>query len=354
MSRWSSVAAAEAPVLRVEDLVVEAHGPKGPVRLVDGVDFSVQRGRTLGLVGESGSGKSVTCLSVLGVPPQGTRIARGRILLNGRALEESTPEEMNALRGVHMGMVLQDPLTSLNPLLTVGRQITEMFRFRAGIGDRQERRRRAVELMRRVRIPDPESRLDSYPHQFSGGMRQRIAIAIGIACNPDLLIADEPTTALDITVRLQILDLLRELQAENGMGMVLVTHDLHLVRRYCDDVAVMYAGRIVERGQVNAVFARPLHPYTQGLLAAVPRLRGLQRRLEAITGQPPQPGSIAQGCRFAPRCPQAADDCLSAYPDTRSLPGGQEAACWRTPRIAHLPPAGARGIPAAVPAPVDA
>ncbi|SAL22429.1 oligopeptide/dipeptide ABC transporter ATPase [Caballeronia choica] len=319
-------------VLTVDNLVAEARSSDGPVRLVDGVSFAVRAGRTLGLVGESGSGKSVTCLSVLGLPPRGVRIAGGRILLGGHDLRGKTPAELNTLRGREIGMILQDPMTSLNPLLTIGRQITEMFRYRDGIKSREEREARAIDLLRRVRIPAPESRLNSYPHQFSGGMRQRVAIAMNLACDPRLLIADEPTTALDITVRLQILDLLRDVQAERGTAIVLVTHDLHLVRRYCDHVAVMYAGRIVEQGPVEKIFARPRHPYTKGLLGAVPRLHGVQHRLTVIPGQPPLPGSIAEGCRFAPRCPRAQADCLSAYPATRELDEHRSVACW------HLEP----------------
>ncbi|WP_321795040.1 ABC transporter ATP-binding protein [Caballeronia sp. J97] len=311
-------------VLAIHDLVAQA----GPARLVDGVSFSVRAGRTLGLVGESGSGKSVTCLSVLGLPPRGVQVSSGRILFDGDDLRTKTPAELNALRGREIGMILQDPMTSLNPLLTIGRQITEMFRYRDGVTSRKEREARAIELLRRVHIPAPESRLKSYPHQFSGGMRQRVAIAMNLACNPRLLIADEPTTALDITVRLQILDLLREVQAERGTAIVLVTHDLHLVRRYCDDVAVMYAGRIIEQGPVADVFARPRHPYTKGLIGAVPRLRHSQHRLTVISGQPPLPGSIAQGCRFAPRCPRVQADCASVYPVTRSVDMHRSVACW--------------------------
>jgi oligopeptide/dipeptide ABC transporter ATP-binding protein len=317
-----------AAVLEVQGLVVEAGSVNGPVRLVDGVSFSVQRGRTLGLVGESGSGKSVTCLSVLGLPPRGVNVTQGRMLLDGRDLRDKTPEQLTALRGREIGMILQDPMTSLNPMLTIGRQITEMFRYRDDVANRAERETRAIELLRRVRIPAPESRLKSYPHQFSGGMRQRVAIAINLACNPRLLIADEPTTALDTTVRLQILDLLRDVQSERGTAIMLVTHDLPLVRRYCDDVAVMYAGRIVEQGSVEEVFRRPQHPYTKGLLGAVPRLRSVQHRLTVIPGQPPLPGSIDEGCRFAPRCPRADAQCRSVYPDMRELSGPSSVACW--------------------------
>jgi oligopeptide/dipeptide ABC transporter ATP-binding protein len=308
--------------------VVEARSSDKQVRIVDGVSFAVRAGRTLGLVGESGSGKSVTCLSLLGLPPRGVSVTGGRILFDGHDLRGRTPAELNALRGREIGMILQDPMTSLNPLLTIGRQITETFRYRDGVKCREEREARAIDLLRQVRIPAPESRLNSYPHQFSGGMRQRVAIAMNLACNPRLLIADEPTTALDITVRLQILDLLREVQAERGTAIVLVTHDLHLVRRYCDDVAVMYAGRIVEQGPVEQVFARPRHPYTKGLLGAVPRLFSVQRRLTVIPGQPPLPGSMADGCRFAPRCPRVQADCLSAYPATRDIDANRTVACW--------------------------
>jgi oligopeptide/dipeptide ABC transporter ATP-binding protein len=311
-------------LLTVQNLVARSSS----ARLVDGVSFTVRAGRTLGLVGESGSGKSVTCLSVLGLPPRGVDVSEGHILFDGDDLRSKTPAQLNALRGREIGMILQDPMTSLNPLLTVGRQITEMLRYRDGVTSRAERKARAIDLLRRVHIPAPESRLDSYPHQFSGGMRQRVAIAINLACNPRLLIADEPTTALDITVRLQILDLLREVQRERGTAIVLVTHDLHLVRRYCDDVAVMYAGRIVEQGPVGEVFAQPRHPYTKGLLGAVPRLRDVQHRLTVIPGQPPLPGSIAQGCRFAPRCPRAQADCIDTYPAMRALDPQRGVACW--------------------------
>jgi len=222
---------------------------------------------------------------------------------------------------------LQDPMTSLNPLLTIGEQVGEMFRYRGGISDRKERIARTVEVLRRVRIPAPEARLGSYPHEFSGGMRQRISIAFNIACKPGLLIADEPTTALDVTVRLQVLDLLREIQHEQGSGLLLVTHDLHLVRRYCDDVAVMYAGRVVEQGPVAKVFGQPAHPYTQGLLGAMPRLRGVGRRLAVIPGQPPVPGEIKQGCAFAPRCDRVQADCLVQAPALHAYAGQGHVAC---------------------------
>lgn len=319
---------APVPVLEVQGLVAEVDGPQGPVKLVDGIDFTVRAGRTLGLVGESGSGKSMTCLSVIGLPPAGVRQTAGSIRLGGRELAGLGPDALNALRGRDIGMVLQDPMTSLNPLLTIGEQVTEMFRYRLGLRSRRECVARALEVMRQVRIPAPEARLRSYPHEFSGGMRQRISIAMNIACKPALLIADEPTTALDITVRLQVLDLLREVQREHGTAILFVTHDLNLVRRYCDDVAVMYAGRIVERGSVEQIFRSPQHPYTTGLLQAMPSLRNRQRRLATIGGQPPSPGAIAQGCRFAPRCTLAQADCLEDYPEIQQASPGHGVACW--------------------------
>lgn len=323
--------AGRAPVLAVKDLVAQTTGAgaSGPVRLVDGVSFSVRAGRTLGLVGESGSGKSLACLSVLGLPPPGVVVTGGSIRLAGEELSTKTQQELHAIRGRDIGMVLQDPMTSLNPLLTIGEQVGEMFRYRRGVRSRAECLALAVEVMRKVRIPAPQERLNSYPHEFSGGMRQRISIAMNIACQPSLLICDEPTTALDITVRLQVLDLLREVQREQGTAIVFVTHDLQLVRRYCDDVAVMYAGRIVEHGSVAQIFEQPGHPYTQGLLAAVPRLRGTQRRLTTIPGHPPAPGAIAQGCRFAPRCTLAQAECLASYPTADASVPGRSVACWR-------------------------
>lgn len=318
---------ASLPVLEVDDLVVEGLTQQGTVRLVDGVSFSVRAGRTLGLVGESGSGKSLSCLSILGLPPQGVAVTGGSIRLRGDELRSKAQCELDAIRGRDIGMILQDPMTSLNPLLTIGEQVSEMFRYRGGIRDRQECTERAIEVMRRVRIPAPEARLASYPHEFSGGMRQRISIAINIACKPGLLIADEPTTALDVTVRLQVLDLLREIQREQGTAILFVTHDLNLVRRYCDDVAVMYAGRIVEQGPVTQVFARPDHPYTQGLLGAMPRLRCTGKRLTVIPGQPPAPGDVANGCAFAPRCSRAEADCLADAPTLHASTPGRKVAC---------------------------
>ncbi|MFG1378638.1 ABC transporter ATP-binding protein [Xanthobacter autotrophicus] len=319
---------AGSDILRLENLVTEIASDQGAVRVVDGVNLSVRQGRTLGLVGESGSGKSLTCLSVLGLLPPGGRIAAGRVLFQGEDLARKTQKALSRYRGARIGTILQDPMTSLNPLLTIGDQVGEMFRYHHNIRSAAERRRRAIAVMEQVRIPAAAERLNAYPHQFSGGMRQRIAIAMSIAGDPDLIIADEPTTALDVTIRLQILQLLRDIQRARGTAILLVTHDLHAVARFCDDVAVMYAGRIVEQGPVGAVFARPAHPYTAGLIAAVPRIAALPDRLPTIPGQPPRPGEAAEGCAFFPRCARAAAECAAVVPEPRAVGAGRAVSCF--------------------------
>lgn len=320
----------EAPALEVRNLSVEISTSSGVIRPVDDVSFSVQAGRTLALVGESGSGKSLSCLSLLRVLPQDARVVSGQVLFEGQDLLTLPEEAMHRLRGSKIGTVLQDPHTSLNPLFTIGEQIREIIDYQQAPG-RSVSRQRSIDAMRSVHIPAPEQRFSSYPHQFSGGMRQRAAIAMAVACNPSLLIADEPTTALDVTIRMQVLRLLSELQAEHRMAMLFVTHDLHIVRYFCDDVAVMYAGRIVEQGPVEEVFNTPAHPYTASLLHAIPKLSSRRARLTAIDGQPPSFSALPEGCRFAPRCPAAQAQCLTHYPDWQARPtasGG--AACWRT------------------------
>lgn len=322
--------AAERPVLEVKHLSVEIPTSAGVVRPVDDVSFSVHAGRTLALVGESGSGKSLSCLSLLQVLPQDARVVSGQVWFQGQDLLALPEEAIHRLRGSKIGTVLQDPHTSLDPLFTVGEQIREIIDHQQTPG-RAISRQRSIEAMRSVQIPAPEQRFSSYPHQFSGGMRQRMAIAMAVACNPSLLIADEPTTALDVTIRMQVLRLLAELQAEHRMAILFVTHDLHIVRYFCDDVAVMYAGRIVEQGPVEEVFNRPAHPYTASLLHAIPKLSRRRKRLMAIDGQPPSFSALPDGCRFAPRCPAAQEQCLTQYPAWQTRPtvaGG--AACWRT------------------------
>ncbi len=310
--------------LSVRGLSVEFSTRRGTVRAVDGVDWSVRRGETLALVGESGSGKSVTALAVLGLLPRGpARVTGGRVLFEGRDLLAMPEAELRALRGRDVAMVFQDPMTSLNPVLTIGRQLREPLVTHLGMTDAQADAR-AVELLGLVGIPDAARRLNQYPHQFSGGMRQRVMIAMALACDPKLLIADEPTTALDVTVQAQILELMKDLSRRLGITLVVITHNLGIVARYADRVAVMYAGRIVEEGPAERIFASPRHPYTAGLLRAVPRLdRARDRRLATIEGQPPDLRSPPPGCRFAARCPARAERCAEEPPAVEGPEGSR-------------------------------
>jgi peptide/nickel transport system ATP-binding protein len=303
----------------------------GEFPAVDGVSFSIDPGRTLGVVGESGCGKSVTALSIMGLVSQPPgRIAGGEILFGGADLLRLSPAALRGLRGDRISMIFQEPMTSLNPVLTVGDQVVEGILQHRAIS-RDAARERAIDMLRMVHIPSPEERFDDYPHSLSGGMRQRVMIAMALACEPDLLIADEPTTALDVTIQAQILDLMRTLRTETGTAIILITHDLGVVAELADDVVVMYAGRIVERASVAALFAGPQHPYTVGLLGSIPRLDIEQQRLAAIEGQVPNPMAPVQGCRFHPRCPFAIERCLLEDPPLRDLGDGHESACWRAP-----------------------
>ena len=303
---------------------------------VDGISFSVDAGRTLGIVGESGCGKSVTSLSVMGLLPKGQgRIAGGSIRFEGRDLATLTPATMRALRGNRIAMIFQEPMTSLNPAFTIGNQLIEGIRCHRDISH-ADARRHAIDMLRRVRIPSPEQRIDEYPHKLSGGMRQRVMIAMALSCEPKLLIADEPTTALDVTIQAQVLDLMRTLRKETGTAIILITHDLGVIAELADEVLVMYSGRIVERASVQALFARPQHPYTIGLLGSIPKLHLEQDRLNAIEGQVPTPMTSVQGCRFAPRCPFAIDKCRREAPPLIALEAGHEAACWRAPLDADV------------------
>ena len=312
-------------ILRIEGLRTRF----GAAAAVDGVDLELERGRTLGIVGESGCGKSVLSLSVMGLVPRPGRVAEGRVMLEGRDLLRLPPAEMRRVRGGQVAMIFQEPMTSLNPVHSIGAQIVEAMRaHEPGARDLRER---AIEALRRVHIPSPERRFEEYPHQLSGGMRQRVMIAMALACNPRVLIADEPTTALDVTVQAQILDLLRELQAETGMAIILITHDLGVVAEMADEVAVMYAGRVVERAPVAAVFDDPQHPYTIGLLGSVPRLDEQRARLLAIEGSVPPPFALPPGCRFAPRCPFAVEACREGVPALRGIGAGHAVACIRAP-----------------------
>ena len=318
-------------LLRIEDLRTVFSSSAGDIPAVDGVSLSVPRGWTLGVVGESGCGKSVLSLSVMRLVPPPGRVAAGRVLLDGRDLLALPLSEMRDVRGSQVAMVFQEPMTSLNPVHSVGAQIVEAMRAHDRTASDKAMRDAATAALRRVRIPSPERRFDEYPHQLSGGMRQRVMIAMALACRPRLLIADEPTTALDVTVQAQILDLLRELQSETGMAMVLITHDLGVVAEMADEVAVMYAGRVVERGDAAELFDDPQHPYTIGLLGSIPRLSEERDRLLSIEGSVPPPFALPTGCRFHPRCPFAIRACTENDPPLRELSPGHRAACIRAP-----------------------
>jgi oligopeptide/dipeptide ABC transporter ATP-binding protein len=315
------------PLLEVRDLRTHFFTREGVVRAVDGVSFAVDRGQTLGIVGESGCGKSVTALSIMGlVPKPPARIVGGEVLFEGRDLTLLGERELSDVRGSEIAMVFQDPMTSLNPTLTIGTQLVETIRRHTDVS-RQEARRRAVDLLEEVQLPNAGQRLKDYPHRLSGGMRQRVMIAMALSCNPALLIADEPTTALDVTVQAQVLDLLDELRRSHDMAMIFITHDMGVIAEVADEVAVMYAGQIVEHAAVGSLFERPEHPYTEALLGALPQLEdGAARheRLTAIPGRPPALIDPPDGCRFAPRCPFAAesDGCAEHTPELRELRPG--------------------------------
>jgi oligopeptide/dipeptide ABC transporter ATP-binding protein len=314
-------------LLEVNDLKTYFFTRQGVVRAVDGVSFSVERGRTLGIVGESGCGKSVTALSIMGLIPQPpARIVNGSVVFEGRDLTRLSNRTLEDVRGHEIAMIFQDPMTSLNPTLTIGTQITETLDRHLDM-DRSAARKRAAELLEEVHIPKAASRLDDYPHRYSGGMRQRVMIAIALSCNPKLLIADEPTTALDVTVQAGILDLLDELRHQHDMAMILITHDMGVVAEAADEIAVMYAGQIIEKASAEDLFDRPEHPYTEALLGALPQIEGegiREGRLTAIPGRPPDLIDPPQACRFAARCPYAtyADSCTVEPPELREIRTG--------------------------------
>jgi len=323
------------PLLEVRGLHTEFRTGAGVVRAVDGVSFSVDPGETIAIVGESGSGKSVTALSVLRLvaDPPG-RITAGQILFDGRDLVGLSPAEMREIRGRDIGMVFQEPMTSLNPVLTISRQITETLEQHQG-ADRVSAERRALELLQMVGIADPARRLKQYPHQLSGGMRQRVMIAVALACNPKLIIADEPTTALDVTIQAQILELMKSLTHELNVAQIIITHNLGVVARYASRVNVMYAGRIVEAGEADAIYHDPRHPYTMALLGSVPRLdRPRRARLDPVEGQPPDLTRLDGGCAFRPRCRFAVEQCAQARPPLAPAgTGGHLAACFRSAEV---------------------
>jgi oligopeptide/dipeptide ABC transporter ATP-binding protein len=318
-------------LLEVRGLRTVFNTDEGEVRAVDGVDLRLERGRTLGIVGESGCGKSVTALSIMGLVPQPPgRIVAGEVLFEGVDLLKLPPARLRELRGDQLSMIFQEPMSSLNPAFTVGEQVAEAIRSHRDVS-RREAREQTIDMLRRVRIPSPERRAEDYPHRLSGGMRQRVMIAMALVCNPKLLIADEPTTALDVTIQAQILELMRALRAELGTSIILITHDLGVVAELADDVIVMYAGKVVERCGVAALFAEPQHPYTIGLLGSIPRLDLEQERLSAIEGIVPNAAAMPTGCRFNPRCPFAVEKCFTETPPLVQLKPGHFAACWRAP-----------------------
>ncbi len=316
-------------VLEVQDLRTYFQTRWGTVKAVDGVSFSVRAGETLGVVGESGSGKSVTMNSLMRlVPSPPGRIVGGKVILDGQDVLELSEREMSRVRGSKIGIILQDPMTSLNPVFTIGNQVRETISIHQHI-PRRSVFEMAVDVLRKVRIPAAEVRVRDYPHQMSGGMRQRVVGAIGISCQPLVLIADEPTTSLDATIQAQYLKLLKDIQQESGLAIIFITHDFGIVAKMCDRVAVMYAGKIVEMGDVRSIFNRPSHPYTEALLNSVPKMEADVDRLTSIEGQPPAMHEQLTGCPFAPRCPYVMERCSVEYPPETQVADGHSASCWR-------------------------
>ena len=316
-------------ILDVRDLKTWYRTDDGIAKAVDGVSFSLYRNRTLGIIGESGCGKSVTALSIMRlVPMPPGYFAGGDIVWKGRSIIGATEEEMRRIRGNEIAMIFQEPMSSLNPVYTCGYQIMEQILNHRDVG-KAEARRQAVDLLNMVGIPNPSERIDSYPHEMSGGMRQRVMIAMALSCGPELLIADEPTTALDVTVQAQILELIGRLRAETGMSVMLITHDFGVVAELCEEVVVMYASRVAESGTVKHIFENPLHPYTQGLLKSIPRLGARKERLNVIEGNVPSATRLPEGCRFAGRCPFADDHCRRVQPPLLEYEPGHMAACWK-------------------------
>jgi peptide/nickel transport system ATP-binding protein len=320
-----------SPLIEIRDLRIRFQGDDGRItHAVDSLDLSVANGATLGLVGESGCGKSVTSLAIMGLLPKHSTEISGAIHFDGFDLLKTTDQTLRDLRGNRLAMIFQEPMTSLNPSFTIGDQIIETILRHRG-GSRRSARERAIELLRRVHIASPERRIDEYPHKLSGGMRQRVMIAMALACDPQLLIADEPTTALDVTLQAQILELMRELKAASGAAIILITHDLGVVAEVCDEVAVMYAGEIVERAPVDDLFSAPQHPYTVGLLGSIPRLDHRAEQLATIEGMVPNMAQVPAGCRFAARCPFVLEACTKAPPPLAEVSPGHSSRCIRAP-----------------------
>ncbi|GGK16951.1 peptide ABC transporter ATP-binding protein [Caldalkalibacillus thermarum] len=316
------------PILEVKNLKTSFFTEEGEVKAVDGVSFSIEKGKTLGIVGESGCGKSITSLSIMRLLPQPAgKIVGGEIWFKGENLLEKSDKEFRHIRGKHISMIFQEPMTSLNPVFTVGDQIAETIRIHEK-KSKKEAWEKAVEMLKLVGIPSPEKRARQYPFELSGGMRQRVMIAIALACSPELLIADEPTTALDVTIQAQILELIKKLQEELGTTIIMITHDLGVVAEMCDKVAVMYAGKVVEYADVYTLFENPKHPYTMGLLESLPRHDEDQEELAVIKGSVPSPFNMPKGCRFAPRCPHAKPMCFDHLPELQTMEDGNQVRCW--------------------------
>jgi peptide/nickel transport system ATP-binding protein len=315
------------PILSVQNLITTFSTAGKEVNAVDGCSFNLYSGKTLGIVGESGCGKSVTSLSIMRLIPEPPgKIRSGKIIFDNVNLLELKEKEMRRLRGNRISMIFQEPMTSLNPVFTIGNQIAEVFTLHKGMS-KKDARDLSIEMLQQVRIPSPEKRIDNYPHELSGGMRQRVMIAIALACQPQLLIADEPTTALDVTIQAQILALMNQLQMANKMSVLLITHDLGVVAETCDEVVVMYAGKIVERASAKDLFADPKHPYTLGLLNSIPKLGHKQKKLPTITGIVPSLGQLPKGCRFQDRCPFVTSECKVTDPDLVKIGNDREVAC---------------------------
>ena len=320
-----------SPLLEVKNLRTHFYTFEGVVKAVDGVSYDLEEGETLGLVGESGCGKSVSAMSLMRlIPDPPGKIVDGEILFEGQDVLQLSMDEMRHIRGAKMSMVFQEPMTSLNPVLNLEKQLGETLQLHKGM-TKQEARQESVELLARVGIPDPERRVRQYPHQFSGGMRQRVMIAMALSCNPRVIIADEPTTALDVTIQAQILELMKGLTQEFGVSMIVITHNLGVVARYADRMNIMYAGKIIERGESAEIYSNPRHPYTVGLLKSVPRLDLPRRtRLDPIEGQPPDLIAVPKGCAFRERCKWAVDKCATEEPGLESVAEGHYSACWRS------------------------
>ncbi|MDI9496182.1 MAG: ABC transporter ATP-binding protein [Bacillota bacterium] len=318
-------------LLQVKDLYTSFFTSSGEVKAVNGVSFNLEEGKVLGIVGESGSGKSVTAYSILQILTHPGRIVSGSIKLKGKELVGCSKETIQKIRGNQISIIFQDPMTSLNPVFTIGNQLMEAILLHTN-RNKEEAKDRAIEMLRLVGINEPEKRIDQYPHEFSGGMRQRVMIAMALACEPDILIADEPTTALDVTIQAQILDLMKELQKKLGMAIILITHDLGVVAEMCDDIIVMYAGQISERGTADDIFYNPKHEYTKGLLKSIPTVQNQKQRLKPIGGNPVDLLNMPDGCPFAPRCDNAMKICLSVNPVEIKLEGKHTSRCWMNVR----------------------